>query len=465
MLKLLLAALLFLAASAAGAVTALLEPSLLADGTQVDTDPVGTRVPLVLVHGLGGGPTGWDAFLHAYAANPSWRAVFKPYSYSYASSASDVLADPTAPRTISGLGAQFRDWLQLYYDRPAAAPSFGFGGKSVVVLAHSMGGLVARSMMQEYTFADGHRGGERVLHLVSVGTPHQGTPMADAFFSVGLTSIEEFNAGYAGFVADSAWTNFDALNLPSGHCNGWLAALNNYAPATSAANLGRCGSAPATPLPGFYEKIIAYGARSLQQPDIDLGRVGVYKPGSSTSLLPTFAYMASGLPVSYPNDSVVPLASAQFEGAPVYARAEAFACDHRYIQHGYVEFVRSQTATYSDLAFCAATSNTAYPSGVPGGYAVAGSIFGAPGGIVPTIATVSQVERVFDWAERAYPALLQPAGALTGILEGYYERYYPATGAYVGVKNGDVFYLPRGGSIQRVGSLADFLAQAQAAGY
>jgi hypothetical protein len=33
------------------------------------------------------------------------------------------------------------------------------------------------------------------------------------------------------------------------------------------------------------------------------------------------------------------------------------------------------------------------------------------------------------------------------------------------VKNGDVFYLPRGGSIQRVGTLADFLAQAQAAGY
>jgi pimeloyl-ACP methyl ester carboxylesterase len=465
MLRLLLAAVLALAATTAAAVTALLEPSLLGDGSPADSDPLGTRVPLVLVHGLGGGPTGWDAFLHAYVANPAWRAVFKPYSYSYASSAADVLADPTAPRSITGLGAQFRDWLQSFYDKPATAPSFGFGGKSVVILAHSMGGLVARSMMQEYAFADGHRGGERVLHLVTVGTPHQGTPMADAFFSLGLTSIPEFDSAYSGFIADSAWTNFDALNLSSGHCNAWLAALNNYAPSAGPANLGRCGSAPATPLPGFYEKIIAYGARSLQQPDIDLGRVGVYKPGSSTSLLPTFAYMASGLPVSYPNDSVVPLASAQFEGAPVYARAEAFACDHRYIQHGYVEFVRSQTATYSDLAFCAATSNTAYPSGVPGGYAVAGSIFGAPGGIVPTIATVSQVERVFDWAERAYPALLQPAGALTGILEGYYERYYPATGAYVGVKNGDVFYLPRGGSIQRVGSLADFLAQAQAAGY
>ncbi|MGZ5195638.1 MAG: esterase/lipase family protein [Ramlibacter sp.] len=465
MLKFFLAALLALAATAAGAVTALLEPSLLGDGSQVDTDPLGTRVPLVLVHGLGGGPTGWDAFLHAYAVNPSWRAVFKPYSYSYASSAADVLADPTAPRTMTGLGAQFRDWLQAFYDKPATAPSFGFGGKSIVILAHSMGGLIARSMMQEYTFADGHRGGERVLHLVTAGTPHQGTPMADAFFSLGLTSIPELDSAYSGFIADSTWTNFDALNLPSGHCNAWLAALNNYAPSTGVANLGRCGSAPATQLPGFYEKIIAYGARSLQQPDIDLGRVGVYKPGSSTSLLPTYAYMVSGLPVSYPNDAVVPLSSAQFNGPAIYARAEAFACDHRYIQHGYVEFVRSWTATYTDLAFCAATPDTAYPSGTSGGYAVSGSIFGAPGGIVDTIRTVSQVERIFDWAERAYPALLQPAGAITGILEGYYERYYPGTGAYVGVRNGDVFYLPRGGSIQRVGTLADFLAQAQAAGY
>jgi pimeloyl-ACP methyl ester carboxylesterase len=464
MLKFFLAAVLSLAASAAAAVTALLEPSLLGDGSAVDSAPLGTRVPLVLVHGLGGGPTGWDAFLHAYVANPSWRAVFKPYSYSYASSASDVLADPTAPRTITGLGAQFRDWLQAYYDKPPAPPSFGFGGKSVVLLAHSMGGLVARSMMQEYTFADGRRGGEHVLHLITVGTPHQGTPVADVFFSLGLTSIEEFNSAYAGFIADAAWTNFDALDFSGGHCNAWLAALNNYAPATSAASLGRCGSVPATPLPGFYEKIIVYGARSLQQPDVDLGRVGVYKPGSSTSLLPTYAYMATGLPVSYQNDSVVPLASAQFNGPALYARAEAFACDHRYIQHGYIEFVRSPVATYTDLAFCAATPNTAYPSGMQDGYAVSGSIFGAPGAIVDTVRTVSQVERVFDWAERAYPALLQPAGALTGILEGYYERYYPTTGAYVGVKNGDVFYLPRGGSIQRVGALADFLAQAQAAG-
>lgn len=466
MLKFLFAVLLSLAATAAGAVTALLEPSRLADDSQVDTDVLGRRVPLVLVHGLGGGPTGWDAFLHAYAVNPAWRAVFKPYSYSYASSASDVLAQPAAPRTLTGLGAQLRDWLQVFYDKPAAAPDFGFGGKSIVILTHSMGGLVARSMMQEYAFRDGRRGGERVLHLITAGAPHQGSPMADTFFSLGFSAVEEINAAYAGFVADMAWTNFDGLNMASGHCNAWLARLNNYAPATGA-DYGRCGSVPGNPQPGFYEKIIAYGTRALQLPDIDLGRIGVYKPGSSTSLLIPYAYMHDRLSRSYQNDGVVPMSSAQFDGAAVWSRPEAFACDHRYIQHGYPETVRSAGATYSDWAFCAATPDTAYPSGTSGGFALSGSIFGAPGGVIDTLTTVSQIERVFDWAERAYEPFLQPSGSVTGILEGYHERYYPGSNAYVGVKNGDLFYKgPESGQqVIRMGTLADFLAHAQAAGF
>ena len=442
MLKLLLAVLLSLAASGAGAVTAVLQPSLLSDGSQVDSDVLGTRVPLVLVHGLGGGPTGWEDFLRAYVATPSWRAVFKPYSHGYASSASDVLAQPAAPRTLNGLGGQFRDWLQVFYDKPTAAPDFGFGSKSIVVLAHSMGGLVARSMMQEFAFRDGRRGGERVLHLITAGTPHQGTPMADSFFALGFAAVEEFNDAYAGFVADMAWSNFDALDMSSGHCNPWLAQLNNYAPA-SGADYGRCGTVPANPLPGFYEKIVAYGTRTLQQPDIDLGRVGVYKPGPSRSLLLPYAYMNSGLSRSYQNDGIVPLSSAQFSGAEVWSRPEAFACDHRYLEHGYPELVRSASSTYSDWAFCAATPNTDYPSGTASGYALSGSIFGAPGAIVDTLTTVSQAERVFDWAEGAYASFLQHAGSITQILAGYYVRYYPGTNAYVGVKDGGLFYLGR----------------------
>ncbi len=336
-----------------------------------------------------------------------------------------------------------------------------------MILAHSMGGLVARSMMQEYAFRDGRRGGDRVLHLVTLGTPHQGSQLADAGFSLGLQLVSEFADAYSGFVSDMAWTNYDRLDMSSGRCNGWLAGLNNYAP-SSGANLGPCGSVAANPLPGFYERVIAYGAGALQQPDPASGGIGVYKPGSATSLFIPYAYLYSGLSRTYSNDGVVPIASAQFDGAPVWARREAFACDHRYIERGYPEFVRSATATYSDWAFCAATGGSpSYASGVSGGWAVAGSILGAPGGIVDTIRTVSEVERVFNWAEQAHAAFLQPAGAVTGIFDGYYYRHYPATNAYVGVKGGEVFYMGPASNQQilRMGTLFDYFGNARGAGF
>ena len=104
---------------------------------------------------------------------------------------------------------------------------------------------------------------------------------------------------------------------------------------------------------------------------------------------------------------------------------------------------------------------------MPGGYAVDGSIFGDPGGIVEMIRTASQAERVFDWAEQAYPGHLQPAGASSGFWSGYDYRWYPATDAYVGIKDGNVYYMgpASNGEIQFMGTLADFVVRAQGAGF
>jgi triacylglycerol esterase/lipase EstA (alpha/beta hydrolase family) len=458
--------LLFIAATGAGAAP-VLSTSTFEDGTQVDTAVVGTRVPVVLIHGLGGSTDGWDRFLHAYQQNPSWRAAFKPYSFRYSSSTADVLADPTAPRSLTGLGGALRDAMQGFYDKPASAPDFGFGAKRVIVLAHSMGGVAARSMMQEHTFRDGQRGGQKVLHLITLGTPHHGTPLADTALVLGL-SVSELNDTYIGFVNDMTWTNFDSLNMSGGRCNPWLAQLNNYAP-SGGASYGRCGTVAANPLPGYYEKIITYGTNDLQGKNDVSASVGVYKPGSDSSLSFPHWYLESAYARSYPNDGVVPMISAQFNGANVWLRREAFDCDHRYIRRGYEEYVVSPTATYTDWAFCNATgSGVSYPSGISGGYAVSGSIFGVAGGIIETITTVSEIERVFNWAEQAHAGLLQPSGAATELLSGsgFYYRYYPTTDAYVGVKDGNVYFLGRASNYRLllVGTLADFLGQAKLAG-
>jgi pimeloyl-ACP methyl ester carboxylesterase len=452
--------------------TALAAPALVTsafeDGSPADAAAVGPRIPLVLVHGLGGSNEGWEHFLRAYEQNPSWRSAFKPYSFRYSSATAEVLADPTAPRSISGLGAAFRDALQDFYDKPPAAPHFGFGTRRVVVLAHSMGGLVARSMMQEHAFRDGERGGQKVLHLITLGTPHHGSPLADAAIILGQRVVAEFDDTYFGFVAEMTWTNFDGLDMSGGRCNPWLARLNSYAP-SGGATYGRCGAVPANPLPGFYEKIVTYGTNALQRKDNDSGAIGVYRPGSSSSLTFPHAYLESALGRSYPNDGIVPMVSAQFNGASLWLRREAFHCDHRYIRRGYPEFVRSTAATYADWAFCAAVHNGAsYASGHAGAYAVSGSIFGAAGGIVDIVRGAAAVERVFDWIEQAHGHLLQPNGTGTEISGGgFYYRFYPATQAYVGVYAGNVYYLGPASAhrLLWVGTLPDFLGAAVAAGF
>lgn len=434
-----------------------LAPSRFNDGASVDDEPMGRRIPLVLVHGLGGSGQGWEQFLKVYAANASWRAAFKPYTFRYASKSADVTADPAAPRTISGLGKSLIDSLQAHYDKPASAPHYGFGGKSMVVMAHSMGGLVARSMMQEHTFPDGRSGGERVLHLITLGTPHMGTPMADAAFALGLQYSDEFRTAYLGFVAGMTWTHHDAKAIPGGVCNPWLAALNNYAPSASM-SLGTCGFAAQVPKRGFYERIIAYGARTLQQPDIPLP-LGMFKPGSEPALLAPYIYMHDVLDGHYDNDGVVPFASARFTMRDIASRHEAYACDHRYLERGYPVLVKAVQGTSSAWTFCSAS--------VDGAAGLSKSIHGSVGGIVERIRAVSDAERLFAWAEVAHAGLLQPSGAVTDVAEGYLFRHYASTGALVGVKDGWLYYKgpASGQQILRVGSVTEMLKGAALAGY
>jgi triacylglycerol lipase len=98
---------------------------------------------------------------------------------------------------VHGLGANpggflpLRAWLRLHGHRRALAPSYGggsieamavklkrdvdaaVGGGRIDLVAHSMGGLVARSYVQLLG------GARRVDRLVTLGTPHHGTHAAN----------------------------------------------------------------------------------------------------------------------------------------------------------------------------------------------------------------------------------------------------------------------------------------------
>ncbi|WP_374352563.1 cytochrome c [Chitinimonas sp.] len=77
----------------------------------------------------------------------------------------------------------------------------------------------------------------------------------------------------------------------------------------------------------------------------------------------------------------------------------------------------------------------------------------------------TDVDRVLDWAEQRYPALLSPHAA-TSFAEGFLYRGY-AGGVYIGFNSAQAYFLDSrtGGGPQPLGSLAAFLQQAEAAGF
>ncbi|MFO1328478.1 MAG: hypothetical protein U1F56_14060 [Rubrivivax sp.] len=76
------------------------------------------------------------------------------------------------------------------------------------------------------------------------------------------------------------------------------------------------------------------------------------------------------------------------------------------------------------------------------------------------------LDRLANWAERAHVAVF-PQAALSQRLSGYYLRHQPLTQTYVGTANGRLYVLGPafGASVVDLGPLADWLTQAQAAGY
>lgn len=51
----------------------------------------------------------------------------------------------------------------------------------------------------------------------------------------------------------------------------------------------------------------------------------------------------------------------------------------------------------------------------------------------------NDTDRLLDWGEDTFPTILAPARQPTQQLIGYTYRFYPATGVFVGTKDGDVW--------------------------
>jgi pimeloyl-ACP methyl ester carboxylesterase len=122
--------------------------------------PTATRLPVVFMHGLmetehawrlGGGPTYGDKLAHDLGRTP----VYVRYN---------------SGRHVSENGRSLAELLEHVIDAwPAEIDE-------IALVGHSMGGLVARSACHQATEL-GHRWPARVRHVISLGTPHMGTPL------------------------------------------------------------------------------------------------------------------------------------------------------------------------------------------------------------------------------------------------------------------------------------------------
>jgi pimeloyl-ACP methyl ester carboxylesterase len=134
------------------------------------------RVPVVFIHGMLGSPDNWSAMIEQLSADPAVSAHYQPLVFRY-----DSL------RSISDSGRDLLDALreaQRQFDPDGRDAAFD----RVILVGHSMGGLVAKAAIRARgsgsSTGDGTRRGDeaklltpRLARVVFVATPHRGSPV------------------------------------------------------------------------------------------------------------------------------------------------------------------------------------------------------------------------------------------------------------------------------------------------
>jgi triacylglycerol esterase/lipase EstA (alpha/beta hydrolase family) len=129
-----------------------------------DPPPARATLPVLLLHGVLCNAGVWHPLRHYLAT----RAIGPTYALSY--------GPPLA--SIEAFAAQTAACI----DAILAAT----GARQVVIVAHSMGGLVARAYLRQ-------QGGAKVRRLITIGTPHHGSVLAYILPGISLSQLRPGN--------------------------------------------------------------------------------------------------------------------------------------------------------------------------------------------------------------------------------------------------------------------------------
>jgi predicted alpha/beta hydrolase family esterase len=171
-----------------------------------DPAPAPARLPVILVHGVMVNDGVWFT-MRRYLARHDVGAV---YTINYGPPYGDI--------------EHFAEQLGVKIESVCAAT----GAARVLLVCHSMGGLVARAYVRQ-------RGPARIDRIVTIGTPHHGSMFAQGFIGRCLAQMRPGNAWLAELNRDetkpapvpitSVWSRHDSLVAPQ--ASGELACARN----------------------------------------------------------------------------------------------------------------------------------------------------------------------------------------------------------------------------------------------
>jgi YVTN family beta-propeller protein len=174
-----------------------------------DTTALDTRTPLILIHGIHGvcntfsscanaasppkDSLSWFGNLIKYFRNAGITTSYKIYRFSYDSDIYTARQIAEALRGRIDERSEFRD-------------------KKLVLIAHSMGGIIARHYLTLTTTSGTYvnqPAGHRVLKLITLATPHHGTQLANGDARAGLL---QFNSSVTNVLKTLDVVYWGALN-------------------------------------------------------------------------------------------------------------------------------------------------------------------------------------------------------------------------------------------------------------
>ena len=213
------------------------------------------RPPVVLVHGLWGDPSAWDQF--RAISSPQFSVSKANYSQSvslYSSIPSDYSDATLAMARANSLGFSYNAPKVLQQIQQAISEfrmTNNAAGAQADIVAHSMGGLVVRALVAQPLYTSASSFGRGAVHkLITIGSPHLGSPLATQLLIVGEHGVSPpltvpnndcvrqqlAERGKIAFLEVTLDGEYDHKTGALGDLqgDGWGGGLRNHSPCTTA---------------------------------------------------------------------------------------------------------------------------------------------------------------------------------------------------------------------------------------